>query len=144
MVWPFKKKPTRALNSQSIPDVAEFAKHLGLDLTPYGAGVALLSVESGYSPAETASHFAVATFAHDARTAMGDLEATLRLAPRAMAVLECLKDLKDRGFIREELWRNDSTALFKMSQPSPETSDWIDRVLSDPMVANEAVAISRI
>ncbi|MCF4097865.1 hypothetical protein [Maritalea mediterranea] len=145
MVWPFKKRKTFVQsNASPVQQVERFTKHLGLDLTPYGAGVALLSTESGYSPAETASHFAVVTIARDMKAAMDDIEDMVSLVPRGYAILECLKDLKDKGFIREELWANDATAIGKIINPSSETEEWIERILSDPVVAKEAVAISRI
>ncbi|ESZ27974.1 MULTISPECIES: hypothetical protein [unclassified Mesorhizobium] len=152
-MWPFSKKQSnisREIVSSAdqknsrLGSVENFARYLGVDITPYGAGVALLSLESGYSEAETASHFAVVTLARDIREAGFDIEKIVRFAPIAMATLECLKELKDRGLMREEIWQNDTTAIGKIAFPSPDTHSWIERVLSDPTVARDRVAVSRI
>lgn len=143
-MWPFsKKQKSGSLNSSSITDVEKMTNHLGLDLTPYGAGVALLSLESGYSPAETASQFALATIAHDMK-GLPDIVTVMDITARGYAILECLKEFKDKGLIRENIWANDATAIGKIINPSPETEEWIDKVLSDPVIAKERVAVSRV
>lgn len=152
-MWPFSKKQSSspreivssaALKNSRLSGVENLAKYLGVDITPYGAGVALLSLESGYSEAETASHFAVVTLARDVREAGFDIEKIMRFAPIAMATLECLKELKDRGLMREEIWQNDTTAIGKIAFPNPDTHSWIERILSDATVAHDRVAVSRI
>lgn len=142
MVWPFSKKQ-KDPKQFSIADVEKLTSHLGLDLTRYGAGVALLSLESDYSPAETASQLALATIAHDMKE-QPDVEKVMEISVRGYAVLECLKKFKDNGLMRESIWANDATAIAKIINPSPETEEWIDRVLSDPVVGRERVAVSRV
>jgi len=141
MVWPFQKKAPR---KPSIEDVTQLANHLGMDLTQYGVGVALLSIESDYSPAETASNFAVVTIARDMKNAMNDIEVAAKISIRGYAILECLKEFKDNGLLRETIWANDATAIAKIINPSPETEKWISRVLSDPVSSKEPVAVSRV
>jgi len=55
----------------------------------------------------------------------------------------CIKELFDGGYIREDIWRNDATAIAIIINPSPDTDEWIDKVLSDPVSGKEAVATSR-
>ncbi|MEO9630715.1 MAG: hypothetical protein ABJ360_03335 [Roseobacter sp.] len=145
MIWPFSKKP-KPMQNDPLTVVRGLVKHLGYDLTHYGAGVALLSIESGYSVYETASHIVVVSFARDAQWAeeVSDLDATMKLAPIGIAILQNLKHFKDNGDMRLEIWENDTTSISKLMTPSPETSDWVAKILSDPVVAKDAVATSRI
>lgn len=115
-------------------------EQLGFTITPYGTGVAVLSIESGYSPAETASQLALATLAIDAREALSSAEDMARIFAHAMATLEVLKLLKDKGQISQELWKNDSTAMYKVTYPSQEQEEWIAAVLKDPVVSKKKVA----
>ncbi|WP_321337508.1 hypothetical protein [Breoghania sp.] len=126
--------------------VRKLVMRLGNDLTDYGVAVALLSLESGYSVAETASHISVVTFARNLkRTAdEGDIVALITLAEVGVATAEVLKELKDDDLIRDEIWANDVRAISKMMNPSPEAMEWADKVLSDPVIAKEPVAVSRI
>ena len=127
----------------SLKDVEKFCKHLGLDLTPYGVGAALLSIASDYSPAETASHFAVVTIARDMKLALHDTEKILSVAICGAAMLEVLREWKDENFVRESFWRNDTNAIGNIIIPGPETENWINRVLRDTFVS-EAVATNRV
>jgi|GEM_PF-2045238 len=133
-------------DDQALRLVRQLVTQLGNDLTDYGAGVALLSLESGYSVAETASHISVATFAHNVKRAADEanLDATMTLLKVGMATLEMLKELKDDGLIRSEIWANDAQAIGKMMNPSKEALEWVDKVLADPVIAKDPVAVSRI
>lgn len=117
---------------------------LGYDTTLYGAGVALLSLQSGYSEAETASHLALATLAHDVKEAGFDLQKSMALVAHAGAMIDILGELKNAGLMREIFFKNDGSAMLKVAIPSSEQTSWIDKVLSDQMVAQERVATSRI
>lgn len=126
--------------THDIAAVEQIAQYLGLRLTPYGAGVALLSVQSGYSSAETASHLAVVTLARDVQESGENLDAILRFSSLGMEILKWMKALKDKNAVREEIWRNDATAVGKIMIPSAETLPWIDKVLSDPVDGAERLA----
>lgn len=134
------------VDDSALKRVQELVMQLGNDLTHYGSGVALLSLESGYSVAETASHISVATFARNVKRAANeaDLDATMMLLKIGMATLEILKELKDDGLIRPEIWANDAQAIRKMMNPSKEALEWADKALADPVIANAPVAVSRI
>ena len=119
-------------------------KQLGYDLTPYGAGVALLSLESSYSHVETASHLALATLALDAKEAGDDITKLMALLPHARAMVDILTELKNAGLMREELFKNDARAMLKVVIVDRDQPAWIERVLCDPMIAKEHMATSRI
>jgi hypothetical protein len=70
-----------------ITQVQEVLKELGYDMTPYGAGVALVSAGSGYSHAETASYLALATLALDAKEGENDVIKTMQLLSHARAMV---------------------------------------------------------
>lgn len=127
-----------------IEKVQTTLKQLGYDLTEYGAGVALLSLESGYNDVETASHFALATLALDAKEAGRDILKLGALVPHASAMTDILSDYKNSGLMRQELFQNDARAMMKVVVPDKERLSWIERVLSDPIISKKRVAVSRI
>jgi hypothetical protein len=134
------KAPEVRPQISDIAAVRQVAKYLGLQLTPYGVGLALVSVQSGYSSAETASHLAVLTLARDVQEAGTDLDARIRFYALGMAILKRMKELKDDNRMREEIWRNDSTTIGKIMIPSTETLPWINKVLSGSIDGAERVA----
>ncbi|MGY4751421.1 hypothetical protein ACVNHC_16320 [Pannonibacter sp. Q-1] len=140
------KAPDEPVDDGALNRVRELVKRLGNDLTHYGSGVALLSLESGYSVAETASHISVVSFARNVKRAAdeADLDATMMMLKIGMATLEMLKELKDDGLIRSEIWANDAQAIGKMMSPSKEALEWAEKVLEDPVIASDPVAVSRI
>ncbi|MEP6355297.1 MAG: hypothetical protein ABJ081_01285 [Hyphomicrobiales bacterium] len=138
-----KKPPPKSKKSQKftkeLEQVTELTKRIGCTLTPYGAGVALLSLQSDYSPAETTSLIAVVTIAHAAQN--NDVEDLVELATKGYSVLEHLKEWKDKGLMRKDIWKNDSTAIGKIIFVNSDTQEWIDRVLSDPINTEDDLAI---
>lgn len=136
------EKPGEAVSD--ITQVQERLEELGYDITPYGASVALMSVESGYSHAETASHLALATLARDAKEAENDIMKTIQLLGHAREMLPILVQYQDRGLMRQELYQNDGRAMIGVAMMDEEQRSWIERVLSDPVVSKERVARSRI
>ena len=139
---PRKKKPDE--RNADLKSVEDFLDQLGYEMTEYGVGLALLSIESNYTSAEIASHMALATLAWDSRRANNDIVKSIGLAAHARALIDLLEKYKENGLMREELFRNDARAMLKVAIPSPEQSEWIDKVLSDPMLAKDRVATSRI
>lgn len=119
-------------------------KQLGYDPTFYGLGVAQLSLESGYSPAETASHLALVTLAMDANEAGNDIERLIALVPHARAMIDVLTELKNADLIREDIFKNDGRAILGVVIVEKDQPAWVERVLSDPVIAKERVATSRI
>ena len=150
MIWPFTRKPETRVSdrpeARQLEELAKLVRHLGYDLQPDGASVGLAALMSDYSVAEAASHTVVVSFANDVlRPAeSGNLDMTMKLAPLGMAILEVLKELKDKGLMRPEIWSNDATAIGKMMTPGPAAIEWANRVLSDPMVSGKVLARSRI
>ncbi|WP_434052604.1 MAG: hypothetical protein RDA78_25715 [Roseibium sp.] len=150
---PKRVEPTKPTSNQSqndelepLREVSKLVFQLGNDITEYGCGVALLSLESGYSVAETASHITVVSFARNVKRAADEanLEATMKLASVGLATSEMLKEMKDSGAIRQEIWENDVNAIMKMMTPSEEAIEYAEKVLSDPVSSKEPVAKSRI
>ncbi|MEM1162420.1 MAG: hypothetical protein AAGJ28_15925 [Pseudomonadota bacterium] len=128
-----------------LSEATRLVDELAFNITPYGTGVALLSLESGYSPAETASQIAVATFALDARETRenADIVRMMSMSSHAAEVIQELTKYKDNGLMREEIWKNDGMAIYKVTCPSEEQESWISQVLSDPVISKERLAVSR-
>jgi hypothetical protein len=138
----FKSKPKP--DGNPITEVSEHLKIMGYDLTPYGAGVALLEVQSGYSSVETASHIALTTLALDVKRAGNDFPKMLALYTHGMALLEVLKGYRDQKLMRESMWENDSQAVYHVANIDAQQLSWIEKILSDPVAGNERLANSRI
>ncbi len=137
------KSDTRS-SSDDLKRVESNMEQLGYAITPYGLAVGLLSLESNYSPAEVASHLGLATLALDAKEAEMDITKLIALLPHARAMVEILSEFKESGLMREEIYKNNSHAILKVVIPDKNQPIWIERVLSDPMVAKDRVAISNI
>lgn len=134
-------QPDPKIETNDIKEVEKFLHELGYNITAYGAGVALATVMSGYSHVEAASHLALATLAYDARDANLDFEKLIPLAAHAAAMVEYLTRWGGAGLIRDEILRNDGSAMIHVSQGDPS---WIEAVLKDPLTSKERVANSRI
>jgi len=140
--WFRSGRTTPAANP--IDAVASALQIMGYDLTPYGAGVALLQLQSGYTAVEVASHLAHTTLAQDVRKCGQDIDSLVAFLPHAKALLRILKEYKDSGAMREAQWKNDSTAVWGIVAVGPEQRAWLEQVLSDPIATKELVAHSRI
>lgn len=125
-------------------EVGEHLKIMGYDLTGYGAAVALLEVQSGYSPVEAASHIALTTMALDIKSAEPDFERFMRFHSHAMALIEVLKEYRDKKMIRDSMWQNDAKAVYHIATIDGQQVQWIDKILSDPIAGKQRLANSRI
>lgn len=143
MIWPFTPNKHQPSASELVFEVKKHVEQFGYELTPHGIGVALLSIESGYSAGESASHVILLSIARDAKSAYQNLdtEATKQLNQFGQFALKILNMFKDAGYIRSNVWEKDTTAIGKIIFPSPESTKWIEKVLSNPVVAKEAVTI---
>jgi hypothetical protein len=141
----FKRRKKRSIDSDNpIHRVETHLQVMGYDLTPYGAGVALLELESGYNEVETASHIAHTTLALDVKEAGTDILKLAGFLPHGMALLEVLKDYKDHGLMNPTQWQNDSTAVFRIVNVDQHQEEWIAKILSDPVAGKQRLATSRI
>jgi hypothetical protein len=130
-------------NDADLDFATRILVQLGYDITPYGVGVASLSLVSGYSAAETASHLALVTLAHDCNSTT-DISIFVAQFEHSMAMIKILAEYRDAGQIRPELYNNDVTAIVKIAYVDEHTIGWIEKVLSDPVIQKNRVAISRI
>lgn len=138
-----QSKPTpKWLAEDDIGTVEDMLFDLGFHLTQYGVGVATLNLQSGYSDAETASHIALVTIARDIRELGPDVRALMAITGHVSGMLHVLKGYKDKGLIQEKLLQNDVLALIKIANPSPDSEQWINEILSDEVAAKERCANS--
>lgn len=119
-------------------------KKMGYELTPYGVGLALIELKSGYNAVETASHISLTTLARDLREAGTNIKKLASLLPQTMHLLAVLKEYKDQGMMHPTQWQNDATAIWHVSAVDEHQEEWIDRILSDPIAGKERLATSRI
>ncbi|MFK5894349.1 MAG: hypothetical protein QM504_14095 [Pseudomonadota bacterium] len=128
----------------SINSIVNHLKVMGYDIAPYGSGVALLEIESGYNDVETASHIALTTMALDITESEQGITKLMSFMPHAHALLKVLKDYKDKKMINPTQWQNDTNAIFRISTVDEYQKEWIQKILSDPIAGKERLAISRI
>lgn len=132
------------IDGTTIAEVAACLRELGYDLTPYGTGLALLEVASGYSAAETASHIALTTLAGDIEQAGLHISNLMAFVPHAKAMMQVLAEFRDAGKMREQLFQNDANAILRVATIDSKNREWLRKVLSDPIATKEPVAKSRI
>jgi hypothetical protein len=133
---------TEQQKSDGLELAVEVCKQLGYETTPYGVGVCLLSIESGYTPFEAASQIALGTLARDVRATGTNMLRLMAFLPHARAMIDIIHDYTDRGLLRNSLSENDINAMMRVVTVAPEQNAWIDRVLSDPIIAQERMANS--
>jgi len=131
-------------NTNPIDSVAKHLRVMGYDLTPYGAGVALLEIQSGYNEVETASHIALTTMALDIRGAGKSAKKLISFFLHGHSLLKVLKNYKDQNMMHPAQWQNDSNAVFRLSTIDENQEEWLEKILSDPIAGKERLATSRI
>jgi hypothetical protein len=144
MLGYFKKSKPAHQNDNPISRVAAYLEIMGYELTPYGAGVALLECKSGYNEVETASHIAFTTMALDIKESGNNARKLMPIFLHGHALLEVLKEYKDKGMIHPAQWQNDSLAIFRIATPDMRRNQWIEEILNDPLAGKERLAKSRI
>ncbi|MBY5329565.1 hypothetical protein [Rhizobium leguminosarum] len=130
--------------SEALDLAVQVCKQLGYETTQYGVGVCLLSIYSGYTPFEAASQIALGTLARDVREAGTNMLKLMAFLPHARAMIDVIHEYADRGLLRNSLSENDINAMMRVVTVAPEQNAWIDRVLSDPIIAQERMAMSMV
>ncbi len=128
----------------ALQTVERIVHHLGYTLTQYGTGFSLLSLESGYNEFATATQIALVTLAMDIRDAGHDIMKLMAFVPHTMAMIDIMKEWKNKGVLPQEIFENDGRAMMKITTVSPEQKEWLDKVLSDPIATKERLAHCRL
>lgn len=139
-----KQPSDNDVDEERLENVRKITHHLGYDLTRYGYAFSLISLGSGYDEFATATQIALVTLASDVRQAGHDITKLMAFMPHTMAMVDIMKDWKDRGMLREDIFQNDGRAMVKVATVSPEQNEWIDKVLSDPVSTAERLATCRL
>ena len=137
-------KEIRPIGTDDLDGVRALLNEWGFDLSPYGAEVAVASLQSGYGRVEVASHIALTMIAFDVRESGEDLLNLSIFRPHAIELIKELKIYKDQGLMRHEICKNDSTALYRVTEIDPQQLEWVNRVLSDPIAGKERLATNRV
>ncbi|MDR6664509.1 hypothetical protein [Rhizobium sp. 1399] len=138
------QKSDDEVDEERLENVEKIAHHLGYDLTPYGHAFSLISLSSGYNEFATATQIALVTLATDIRAAGHDITKLMSFMPHTMAMIDIMKEWRDRGVLPQAIFENDGRAMVKVATVSPEQNEWIDKVLSDPVSTAERVATCRL
>jgi len=136
--------PASDVDEERLANVSKIAHHLGYDLTPYGHAFSLISLGSGYNEFATATQIALVTLATDIRAAGHDITKLMSFMPHTMAMIDIMKEWKDRGVLSQAIFENDGRAMVKVATVSPEQNEWIDKVLADPVATAQRVANCRL
>ena len=139
-----RRKKSSIWGDDPLERVENIVRHLGYDLLPYGIGVAKLELESGYREMEIASHIALTTLALDIRESGNDIERFGALALHGKSICRVLNEANKNKMMNPNQWQSDVNAVVKISIPSEEQLQWIDKVLSDPIAGKQRLAKSQI
>jgi hypothetical protein len=135
---------TRRRRAKESADVVKHLRIMGYDPTPYGIGVALVSLQSGYNEVEVASHIAHVTLARDVRESGDDFVKLIGYRSHGMALLKVLKEYKDARAMHPTQWQNDAHAIMGIITVDSEQEAWLAKVLSDPVAGKQRLATSRV
>lgn len=116
--------------------------NFGYKLTDYGIAVSIFELMSEYTEAEIAMHIALITLALDMKEAGNDILKMMTIFFKSRRTLIILNEYQKEGLIRQELWENDSLAIYKVGSIDEMQKEWIDKVLSDPIVGKKRLAVS--
>lgn len=119
-----------------LSNIAELLDFLGFTIAPDGVGLALTGLFSGYKPAEMASYIILCTLALDVKEAEDRLDVLMNIFSHGITVIEALRTLRDKGHIRNDIYDNDTNAIIGVIKIESEQLNWVERVLSDPLLKN--------
>ena len=139
-IEPLRHK-TNEFRFEDLQQVPVYLFDLGYELTDYGAVAALVSIESGYSPAETASIISLTSFAREIREMGDDIEMLAGSHDHVTRMLKALKVFCESGAMRQEIWENDSKAVWNVFELKQGQLELIDKILSDDLLGKEPVAV---
>ncbi len=80
----------------------------------------------------------------DVKQAGDNIMALMAFIPHAKALLEILKEYKDKNMMNLTLWENDARAVYYIITVDENQIEWIEKILSDPIAGKERLATSRI
>lgn len=80
----------------------------------------------------------------DVKNTGDDALALTAFIPHAKALLEILKNYKDKKMMNPTQWENDARAVFHLATVDENQLEWISKILSDPIAGKERLATSRI
>ena len=126
--------------AEDLQMVKDFLQQLGYNLTTYGVAVSLLSLTSGYSHCETASHLAVLTLALDVQEAGDDAGKLIALLSHGHFMLDVLKEFNNENLMREEIWKNDSQAIFHISMINENQKNFVQKILISQLYSRNRLA----
>ena len=114
-----------------LKDAEKYSKQIGYELTPEGLALAMTSQLSGYNAVEAASYISLLTLARDVDEAWPHIDKLAELTTRVTTMLHVLKYYKDNRMMREDLWKNDSSAMWGVVALGEGSRGWLDAVLTD-------------
>ena len=130
-------------NESAVNGVSYYLKIMGYDISEDGKDIAVKLMVSGYNEVESSSYISMVSMALDVKNS-SDIIIITKIYSHAMDLLKLLKKYKDSGFLRENIWKNDSVAIFNISNPSEHVKEWVNKILSDEMIKGKSLAKSRI
>ncbi|HBR2909553.1 TPA: hypothetical protein L9R01_003873 [Klebsiella pneumoniae] len=113
----------------------------GYQLSPHGAAVALMLMESDYSKEESLSYLGLIALAQDMISSGKGINDILNVSKRGKCLIEIIGNLHKNGLIRYELYLNDISAIKSITFIEENYGDIIKLVInSDPHANADRVA----
>ncbi|HIE0439259.1 TPA: hypothetical protein ACXJAC_002633 [Serratia marcescens] len=115
----------------------------GYQLSPHGAAVSLMLMDSDYNKEETLSYVGLIALAQNMRTAGNGMVNIMHAISRGNKLAALVENLRDQGYIRAELFNNDMSAITALINLDADHNAMIGVVLgNDPHADADDVAIN--
>lgn len=121
--------------------INEHLESCGYQLSPHGATVALMLMESDYSKEESLSYIGLIALAQDMISSGKGINDMLNVSKRGKLLIEIVANLYKNGMIRDELYLNDTSAIKSITFIEENYDDIINLVInSDPHANADRIA----
>ncbi|HEN5180794.1 TPA: hypothetical protein U6I94_001225 [Klebsiella pneumoniae] len=121
--------------------INEQLESCGYQLSPHGAAVALMLMDSDYSKEESLSYIGLIALAQDMISSGKGINDMLNVSKRGKLLIEIVANLYSNGMIRDELYLNDTSAIKSITFIEENYDDIINLVInSDPHANADRVA----
>lgn len=133
----------RKAGMEELTFIQSMLEKCGYQLSPHGAAVSFMLMDSDYSKEETLSYVGLIAIAQNMRTADDGIINIMQATGRGTKLAAIIKNLHDYGYIRTELFNNDMSVITALINLDANHKDMIGVVLgSDPHADADDVAVN--
>ncbi|WP_109373625.1 hypothetical protein [Proteus genomosp. 6] len=143
IIWKrtLQKKQNHQL--ETLKTINFYLEKSGYELTPYGAAVSVLSLNSGYSMAETFSHVSVIATAQAIKNNKNATVLVLILQ-NCVSLSNDINIFYNSGQIVENIYNNDINAMANLVALNTDVDSWIDNILLSEKISSKDIVAELI